>query len=227
MSLKIVQKVCSNTTLSKYLQQVSLAARATIYRRLRALRARNRKKSLKKSLYGVGVCKKVPENARKSQDFAPKVRLGYFQGLFCRPPKRLFLAISGPEGQKTPVNGRSSRKVSHYFQGSRRYFWEVPPYFREASHCSPQLPRTFWPLWPPGLEKDSDALAKCMNFGHFWQNLPSFIALFQDRNSTFFYVFSPVIGYERRVKSSFSYDPSFSLSVFPCFCVPLLQNPQG
>ena len=40
---------------------------------------------------------------------------GYFRGLFCRPPRRPFLrfffcAISGPEGQKTPVNGGSGRK---------------------------------------------------------------------------------------------------------------------
>ena len=81
----------------------SVAIRATIYR---SLRAQNRKKVSKRVFWGVR--KKVPENTRKSQKI-PKIGLfgvffdffGYFRGLFCGPPKRLFLRLfcdSGPGG---------------------------------------------------------------------------------------------------------------------------------
>ena len=87
----------------------SVLTRATIYRSLWALQARNRKKVSKRVFSGV--CKKVPENTRKSQKIH-KIGLfgvffdffGYFRGLFCRPPKRLFLRLfcnfgpGGPEG---------------------------------------------------------------------------------------------------------------------------------
>ena len=71
-----------------------VATRAPIYRSLRALRAQNRKKSLKKSLFGV--CKKVPEKGEKYSKLT-------FWVCFC-------FAILGPEGPETPVNGRSGRK---------------------------------------------------------------------------------------------------------------------
>ena len=82
------------------------ATRATIYRSLRALRAQNPKKVSKRVF--LGVCKKVPENIRKSRKIPEKVQFrvffdffGYFRGLFCRPPKRLFLRLFwdfGPGG---------------------------------------------------------------------------------------------------------------------------------
>ena len=86
--------------------QTQLAIRATIYRSLRALRAQNRKKVSKRVF--LGVRKKVPENTRKSQKIHQKVQFwvffdffGYFRGLFCGPPKRLFLRLFcdfGPGG---------------------------------------------------------------------------------------------------------------------------------
>ena len=86
--------------------RICIAIRATIYRSLRALRAQNRKKVSKRVFSGVR--KKVPENTRKSQKI-PKIGLfgvffdffGYFGGLFCGPPKRLFLRLFcdfGPGG---------------------------------------------------------------------------------------------------------------------------------
>ena len=81
----------------------SVAIRATIYR---SLRAQNRKKVSKRVF--LGVRKKVPENTRKSQKI-PKIGLfgvffdffRYSRGLFCGPPKRLFLRLFcdfGPGG---------------------------------------------------------------------------------------------------------------------------------
>ena len=70
---------------SKQLIAVTFATRAAIYRSLRALRARNRKKSLKRVFLGVW---------RKFDPFWD------------------FFAISGPEGPETPVNGGSGRKVT-------------------------------------------------------------------------------------------------------------------
>ena len=83
------------------------ATRATIYRSLRALRARNPKEVSKRVF--LGVCKKVPENTRKSRKTPPKCLIlvffdffGYFRGLFCRPPKRLFLRLFGDFGPRGP-----------------------------------------------------------------------------------------------------------------------------
>ena len=100
------------------LGRVRVATQATIYRSLRPLRA---PKIPKKSL-----CKKVPENTRKSQKNTPKntqirVFFGYFStfsgifgDFFADPQKdsfRDFFGVSGPEGPETPVNGRLGRKV--------------------------------------------------------------------------------------------------------------------
>ena len=94
-----------------------IATRAAIYRSLRALRARNRKKVSKQVFWGV--CRKVPKNTRKSPKIPKKVRksvfwdfFGYFRDFSADPPKDLFwdfFAISGPEGPETPVNGGSGR----------------------------------------------------------------------------------------------------------------------
>ena len=69
---------------------------ATIYRSLRALRARNPKKVSKRVF--LGVCKKVPENTRKSRKIYPKLDfLGYFStfsgifGDFLQTPKNTLL----------------------------------------------------------------------------------------------------------------------------------------
>ena len=78
-----------------------VAIRATIYRSLRALRGQNRKK-----------VSKIWGSARKSPKMSKKLHkighlgvffdfFGYFRGLFCRPPKRLFLRLFcdfGPGG---------------------------------------------------------------------------------------------------------------------------------
>ena len=79
---------------------------------------KSQKKSLRKSLFW-GVCKKVPENTRKSQKI-PQIRpfwvffllfrgIFYFFGFFRGLSRGL--AILGSEGPETPVNGRSGRKV--------------------------------------------------------------------------------------------------------------------
>ena len=67
-----------------------IATRAAIYRSLRALRARNRKKVSKRVFFwGSG---------EKSQKIPEKVFLDFF-------------AISGREGPETPVNGGSGRNA--------------------------------------------------------------------------------------------------------------------
>ena len=85
------------------------ATRAAIYRSLRALRARNRKKVSKRVF--LGVWRKVSKNTRKSQKYRFSDLLGYlsvfldffgyFLRLFSRPPKRPFLRLLcdfGPGG---------------------------------------------------------------------------------------------------------------------------------
>ena len=96
------------------------ATRATIYRSLWALRARNPKKVSKRVF--LGVCKKVPENTRKSPNlvfFGDFLTFsGIFGDFFADPQKdsfRDFFGISGPEGPETPVNGRSGRKFMCFF----------------------------------------------------------------------------------------------------------------
>ena len=108
-------------TATKKTEGFRLAIRATIYRSLWALRAQNRKKVSKRVFWGV--CKKVPENTRKSQKIQQKVQFwvffdffGYFGDFFADPQKDSFwdfFAILGPEGPETPVNGRSDREFRH------------------------------------------------------------------------------------------------------------------
>ena len=67
-----------------------------------------------------GVCKKVPENTRKSQKIHQKGQFWYFwlfrvfSGTFFADPQKDsfwdFLALFCPEGPETPVNGRWGRK---------------------------------------------------------------------------------------------------------------------
>ena len=106
------------------------ATQETIYRSLRALRARNPKKVSKRVF--LGVCKKVPENTRKIRKIPQKIPkfgfFGYFStfsgifgDFFADPPKdsfRDFFGISGPEGPETPVNGRLGRNSFSYFRDS-------------------------------------------------------------------------------------------------------------
>ena len=102
---------------------LEIATRATIYRSLWALRARNPKKVSRRVF--LGVCRKVPENTRKSRKIPEKVQIwvffgyfstfsGIFGDFFADPQKdsfRDFFGISGPEGPETPVNGRSGRNT--------------------------------------------------------------------------------------------------------------------
>ena len=100
------QNLTRSDLLSHMLCTFCLAIRATIYRSLQALRGQNRKKVSKRVF--LGVCKKVPQNTRKNQKLPQKVQFwrifdffGYFRGLLCRPPKRLFLRLFcdfGPGG---------------------------------------------------------------------------------------------------------------------------------
>ena len=98
-----------------------LATRAAIYRSLRTLRARNRKKVSKRSFWGSA--KKSPKKyLKKSKKYSKTSENRYFFllfrvffGTFLRTPKktfflRRFLVILGPEGPETPVNGGSGRK---------------------------------------------------------------------------------------------------------------------
>ena len=107
-----------------FLTQFSLATRAAIYRSLRTLRARNRKKkkSLKKGLFGC-LQKSLKKDPKKSKNTDFRTFLGIFFDIFrlfrlffetfLRTPKETlfetFLVISGPEGPETPVNGGSGR----------------------------------------------------------------------------------------------------------------------
>ena len=100
---------------SEYLSRMSwsslqeppkIATRAAIYRSLRTLRARNRKKVSKKVF--LGVRRKVSKNTRKSLKIPKKVRksvfldfFGYFFRLLCGPLERPFLRLFcdfGPGG---------------------------------------------------------------------------------------------------------------------------------
>ena len=124
-----------------------VAIRATIYRSLRALRARNPKKVSKRVF--LGVCKKVPENTRKSQKIPEKYPnldffgcfstfSGIFGDFFADPQKdsfRDFFGISGPESPETPVSGRSDRNSRE--QRANRTGSQV---FRVLFSCSPPHP---------------------------------------------------------------------------------------
>ena len=77
----------------------AFATRVTIYRSLRALRARSRKKKFKKS--ALGGLQQRPRKYPKNVETYPKLDLwGYFStssGIFrdfCRPPRRLFFQNS-------------------------------------------------------------------------------------------------------------------------------------
>ena len=107
-----------------------IAIPATIHRSLWALRAqRLAKKSQKESFWGSA--KKSPKNSRKSQKIHQKVQFwvffdffGYFRGLLCRPPKRLFLRFFCDFG---PGGPRDSCKWS--LGSQTKYDWaKVPPY---------------------------------------------------------------------------------------------------
>ena len=97
-----------------------LATRATIYRSAQGPPAPKSPKTKKASKrVFVGVCKKspkIPENVtnhKMLQEVQFRVLFdffGYFRGLFCRHPKRLFLRLFGDWGPETTVNGRSGRK---------------------------------------------------------------------------------------------------------------------
>ena len=91
--------------------QDTIAIEATIYGSLWAHRARNPQKILKRVF--LGVCNKVPENTRKSRRIPEKSKFGfffqvfldffgYFRGLLCRPPKRLFSRFFGDFGPRGP-----------------------------------------------------------------------------------------------------------------------------
>ena len=123
---------------------ILVATRAAIYRSLRALRARNRKKVSKRVFSGV--CRKVSKNTQRSLKIPKKYPkrsdfsvfldfFGYFWGLFCRPPKRPFLrlfAIPGPDGPETPVNGGSRRKILGSVEGgSQNKVDDWPPEERD------------------------------------------------------------------------------------------------
>ena len=117
-SLSSVFETVLSETIFGPLPRKNLATQATIFRSLRALRARNPKKVSKRVF--LGVCKKVPENTRKVEkypkkypnlDFSGTFQLfaGIFGDFFADPQKdsfRDFFGISGPEGPETPVNGR-------------------------------------------------------------------------------------------------------------------------
>ena len=103
----------------------ALATRAAIYRSLRALRARNRKKVSKKVFWGVG--RKVPKNTRKSLKipiFGPfwvfLDFFGYFLGLFCRPPERPFLRFFCDFGPGGPGDSCKWRLASQYYTNERQ-----------------------------------------------------------------------------------------------------------
>ena len=96
-----------------------VATRAAIYRSLRALRARKRKKVSKKVFWG-GRQKSPKKNRKKSKNTQKDPKIGIFRlfrvffGTFLLTPRKTFFetffAISGPEGPETPVNGGSGRK---------------------------------------------------------------------------------------------------------------------
>ena len=106
-------------------RRTRVATRAAIYRSLRTLRARNRKKVSKKVF--LGVRRKVSKNTRKSPKIPKKVRksvffdfFGYFLRLFCGPPKRPFLRLFcgfGPGGSgdscKWRLGSQNKREQSH------------------------------------------------------------------------------------------------------------------
>ena len=103
--------------------RIGFATRAAIYRSLRTLRARNRKKVSKRVF--LGVCRKVSKNTRKSLKtsifghfwvFLDFFR--YFWGLFCGPPKRPFLRLFcdfGPGGSGDSCEWRlgSQHRISN------------------------------------------------------------------------------------------------------------------
>ena len=86
-------------------------------RDLLALHARNHKKSLRKSRFG-NLQKSAQKKSRKSLKKypPPKIRKSVFLGTFLQTPIKTlfetFFAISGPEGQETPVNVGSGRNAS-------------------------------------------------------------------------------------------------------------------
>ena len=89
-------------------------------RSLRALWAKNHKKSQKESVWGSA--KKYPKVPKKSNNTPQKSNFNFwvfliFSGIFrdlWKTPKKtlfeIFFATWGPEGPETPVNGRSGRK---------------------------------------------------------------------------------------------------------------------
>ena len=101
----------------------TLVTRATIYKSLRALRARDPKKSRKASFWEAA--KKVPENTRKHRKIPEKYQIWTFWGVFdfsCiledffadaqKDSFRDFFGISGPE-----VNGRLGRNSTPLIKG--------------------------------------------------------------------------------------------------------------
>ena len=76
---------------------------------------------------------------------------GYFLRLFSRPPERsflrLFLAISGPEGPETPVNGGSGSQVWSIWKSDVRQAKEFYEYGCQNQSFSSMLSGVF-PLFP-------------------------------------------------------------------------------
>ena len=110
-----------------------IATRAAIYRSLRALRARNRKKISKKVFPGVG--RKVPKNTRKSLKipiFGPfwvfLDFFGLFLGLFCRPPKRPFWRLFCDFGPGGPGDSCKWRLGSQPKEQKQKMVWIIKNY---------------------------------------------------------------------------------------------------
>ena len=105
---------------------------SAIYRSLRALRARNRKKSLKKGLLGGGLEKSLKKYPKKSRntDFRTFLGIfsvfldffGYFSRLFSRPPKRPFLRPFCDFGPGGPGDSCKWRLGSQLLRLAQRVF---------------------------------------------------------------------------------------------------------
>ena len=137
-----------------------VVTQAAVYRSLRALRARKRKKVSKRVF--LGVWKKVSKNTRKSLKisiFRPfgvffryfETFFGYFSRLFSRSPETPFLRLFCNFGPETPVNGslgrnRRGQNLREPHQGENS--WGEKLWLRRAPDYSSNLcPPKIWSIW--------------------------------------------------------------------------------
>ena len=110
--------------------EVWIATRAAIYRSLRALRARNRKKKVSKRVF-LGVWRKVSKNTRKSLKISIFGPFWVFPGIFRdfspdpqKDPFWDFFAISGPEPGDSCKWRLGSQSLKSYLKLRAQKLWK-------------------------------------------------------------------------------------------------------